>query len=95
MNVNLQNAINNITQNSIIGLGKYSSINNEHIIHVEFNGKILFYFTSSKIYYFKHLGKKDKYQCIKIRALEDKFSREINQQYEIDNIIEFMDTLDL
>ena len=40
MNLNFQNAINNITQNSIINLGNYSIINNEKIIHKEFNGKV-------------------------------------------------------
>ena len=95
MDLNFQNAINNITQNSIINLGNYSIINNEKIIHKEFNGKVLFFFTTSKIYYFKNLGKKDKYECIKIRLLEDKFSKEENQKYEIDNIIEFMDTIEL
>jgi len=95
MNLNSTNSLNNISEGSIINLNKFSYINNEQIIHSEFNGKTLLLFTYFKIYLFKQLGKKEKYECIQIRSSETKFKHEKNEKYELDNITEFMETMDL
>lgn len=87
--------VNNIDVGSIISYCNPSIINNEKINHTEFNGRVLFFFTSSKIYYFKQLGKNDKYECVQIRTLEKKFNNIHSIKYEIDNITEFMDSMNI
>jgi hypothetical protein len=93
--MNSEEFLNEIQQGSIIKYSNHSFINNEKINHIEFNGRALFLFTSFKLYYFKKLGNKDKYECVQIRSLENKFKRIYSSKYEIDNITEFMDTMNL